>query len=66
MKTFNDNDLQKLSDIVTSDAIDVKHLGFKKEMLNLPEDDGLSTCEKPGSGSARKEGEDVAILLSRT
>ena len=53
MKTFNDNDLQKLSDAVTSDAIDVKYLGFKKEMLNLPKDD-LSIRKKPESGSARK------------
>lgn len=54
MKTFNDNDLQKLSDAVTSDAIDVKYLGFKKEMLNLPKDDDLSIRKKPESGSARK------------
>lgn len=54
MKTFNDNDLQKLSDAIASDGIDIKYLGFKKEMLNLPEDNDLSTRKKPEDGSKRK------------
>lgn len=35
MKTFTNNDMKKLSDVIASADIDDKYVGFKREMMGL-------------------------------